>query len=44
MVFRYPDDSRQTFVKRVIGVPGDHIRLIDKQVIRNGRRLVEPYA
>jgi signal peptidase I len=44
LVFRYPDDERQTFVKRVIGLPGDHIRLIDKQVIRNGRRLVEPYA
>jgi signal peptidase I len=44
VVFRYPDDPRQTFVKRVIGVPGDHIRLVDKQVIRNGRRLVEPYV
>jgi signal peptidase I len=28
----------------VIGLPGDRIRLIGKQVIRNGRRLVEPYA
>jgi len=42
--FRYPEDPRVTFVKRIIGLPGDHIRLVDKQVIRNGRRLVEPYA
>ena len=27
IVFRYPVDIRQTFVKRVIGVPGDRIRL-----------------
>jgi signal peptidase I len=44
VVFRYPDNQRQIFVKRVIGLPGDRIRLVDKQVIRNGRRLVEPYA
>jgi signal peptidase I len=28
----------------VIGLPGDRIRLVDKQVIRNGRALVEPYT
>lgn len=44
VVFHYPDNERQTFVKRVIGLPGDHIRLVDKQVIRNGRPLVEPYV
>jgi len=27
IVFRYPVDIKQTFVKRVMGVPGDHIRL-----------------
>ena len=43
IVFRYPVDIRQTFVKRVIGVPGDHIRIENKQVIRNGVRLNEPY-
>ena len=42
--FRYPQDRSQMFMKRVIGVPGDRIRIIDKQVIRNGRRLIEPYA
>ena len=44
VVFLYPEDIRQTYVKRVIGLPGDRIRLVDKQVIRNGRRLMEPYT
>src|SRR5262249_51238345 len=30
IVFRYPIDIRQTFVKRVIGVPGDRIRIRNK--------------
>src|SRR5213082_2327478 len=38
IVFRYPVDIRQTFVKRVIGVPGDHIRLENKAVWLNGHR------
>ena len=33
IVFRYPVDIRQTFVKRVVGVPGDRIRIENKQVI-----------
>jgi len=44
IAFRYPEDIRQTFVKRVIGLPGDRIRLENKQVIRNGQKLDEPYA
>jgi len=43
IVFRYPIDINQTFVKRVIGVPGDRIRLENKQVYLNGKKLVEPY-
>ncbi len=44
VAFLYPEDIRQTYVKRVIGLPGDHIRMIDKQVVRNGQRLIEPYT
>ena len=40
----YPEDVRQTFVKRVIGLPGDRIRIENKRVIRNGRALDEPYT
>jgi len=43
IVFRYPVDISQTFVKRVIGVPGDHIKLVNQQVYRNGILLSEPY-
>jgi signal peptidase I len=44
IVFRSPVDMRMTLVKRLIGVPGDRIRLVNKQVYRNGKRLHEPYA
>ncbi|HCC57021.1 MAG TPA: signal peptidase I [Solibacterales bacterium] len=44
IVFRYPVDIQQTFVKRCIGVPGDHIRLLNKQVYLNGHLLNEPYV
>ncbi len=44
IVFRYPPDIKQNYVKRVIGIPGDHIRLENKQVILKGRPLEEPYV
>jgi signal peptidase I len=43
IVFRYPVDISQTFVKRCMGVPGDHIRIVNKQVYLNGVKLEEPY-
>jgi signal peptidase I len=44
IVFRYPMDLAQTFVKRVIGVPGDRIRLVDKKLLLNGKPIDEPYV
>ena len=44
IVFRYPVDIQQTFVKRCIGVPGDHLRLVNKQLILNGKPVNEPYV
>jgi signal peptidase I len=44
IVFRYPMDIRQNYVKRVIGIPGDHIHLVNKVVYRNGKPLKEPYT
>ncbi len=35
--------SSQTFVKRVVGLPGDHISIRDGHVIRNGVREKDPY-
>jgi len=43
IVFRYPVDITMTFVKRAMGVPGDRIRIVNKQVYRNGIKLDEPY-
>jgi signal peptidase I len=44
IVFKYPVDPTQHFVKRVIGVPGDHIRLVNRRVYVNGAALQEPYV
>jgi len=43
IVFRYPLNIKEDYVKRVIGVPGDRIRLVNKQVYLNGKKLDEPY-
>lgn len=44
VVFRYPVNPQQHFVKRVIGIPGDHVRLINKHVYVNGVQQPEEYA
>ena len=44
VVFHYPVDPHQHFVKRVIGIPGDRLRLVNKQVWINGTPLREPYV
>jgi signal peptidase I len=44
IVFRYPVNPQQHFVKRVIGVPGDRIRLINKHAYVNGVPQPDSYA
>lgn len=39
MVFRYPEKPSQNFIKRVVGVPGDHVRVVDGRVYVNGEAL-----
>ncbi len=36
IVFRYPEDRKTPFIKRVVGVPGDHIGYYDKVLYING--------
>jgi len=44
VVFRYPVHPQQHFVKRVIGLPGDRIRLDDRHLLVNGRVVQENYV
>ena len=44
VVFHYPVEPRQHFVKRVIGVPGDRVRMAGKQVWINGVPVKEAYV
>jgi len=44
VVFHYPVNPSQHFVKRVVGLPGDRVRLIQGKVYVNGNPLTEPYV
>jgi signal peptidase I len=46
VIFRSVEDSTPNLdiVKRLIGAPGDTLQMVRDTVIRNGRRLDEPYA
>ena len=44
VVFRYPIDLHQTFVKRIVGIPGDRVRITNKELWVNGRKTDEPYV
>jgi signal peptidase I len=44
IVFNYPVDRRQQFIKRIAGIPGDRIRISHKILYRNGSPLNESYA
>src|SRR6266478_7866493 len=44
IVFKFPFQDHPHYVKRVIGVPGDRIKIVDQQVYVNGKRSNEPYV
>lgn len=44
VVFWYPRDTSKSYIKRVIGLPGDRIRILDGQVYVNGALLNEEYV
>jgi signal peptidase I len=44
VVFWYPLDSSKSYIKRVIGLPGDRVRLDDGEVYVNGQKLSEEYV
>ena len=43
VVFKYPVDPSTHFVKRVVGVPGDRLRMVDQQLYINGHLADEGY-
>ena len=44
IVFRYPRDTSKSYIKRVIGVAGDRVRIVNGQVYVNGEALDEDYV
>jgi signal peptidase I len=44
VVFHYPRDPQKSYIKRVIAVPGDELRIDDGRTYVNGRLLPEPYV
>jgi signal peptidase I len=44
VVFRYPRDPEKSYIKRVIAIPGDRLRIDRGQVILNGKALREGYV
>lgn len=39
MVFRFPEDPKVDFIKRVVGLPGDRVRVVGRNVTINGKKL-----
>ena len=44
VVFQYPRDRTKSYIKRVIALPGDRLRISDGDVYVNGKLLPEPYV
>jgi signal peptidase I len=44
VVFWFPGDPTKSYIKRVIGMPGDRVEVVDGKVIVNGQALVENYV
>jgi len=43
VVFHYPHNPKRDLIKRVVGLPGDHLEIVSGQVLIDGHVLDEPY-
>ena len=44
IVFKYPQDEKRDFIKRIVGTPGDLVQVRGNQVYVNGQAMVEPFV
>ena len=44
VVFIYPDDPDKDFVKRVVGLPGETVALVNGEIFIDGRKIADPYG
>ncbi len=44
VVFKYPQNPKKDYIKRVVGIEGDVIKIVDKKLYVNGERVNHEYA
>ncbi len=44
VVFRFPEDRKVDYIKRVIGVPGDKVEIRNKSLVINGKKIEDPHG
>ncbi len=44
VIFRYPGDPRAFFIKRAIALEGDRVEIVDKELLVEGEKKIEPWA